>query len=300
MSDAPYGSLTGICRFFDLGRVIEVADSGGYANTNFKIRTDTGQYVIRISTTHPAEHLQSEIQYLNLLSRSPLPVPQCHCSRHGEFVYESSGMTAVVTRFVEGKPPLRLSPPMMADLAITLAALHQIDPRHFPRRTTWWHPDYLTTHLDLARSRFGESLIADLAGKIQASVSQPTPDLPMGIVHGDPWSGNTLFAGDELVALVDWEETAIGYPVYDLAYAAIHNCFPDDQYDPVLFETLVTAYERVRKLSDCEKRYFSKVVDRIVCTNSLWMLLKSEPDASPQNLSMYQWYQSLRLDQLKI
>ncbi len=206
----------------------------------------------------------------------------------------------MVTRFVEGAPPFRLSPPMMADLATTLAALHLIDVQNFPRRRTWWHPDYLAAHLDLARSRFDESLIAELARKIQTSVSQPTPDLPTGIVHGDPWSGNTLFAGEKLVALIDWEETSIGYPVYDLAYAAIHNCFPDDQYDPVLFNTLIAAYERVRKLSDGEKRYFSKIVDRIVCTNSLWLLLKSEPDSNPENLSMYPWYQSLGLDQLKI
>ncbi|MCY3769296.1 MAG: phosphotransferase [Gammaproteobacteria bacterium] len=300
MSGSLHGALAGICRFFELGRITGIADSGGCANTNFRVQTDTGRYVIRISSEQTTEQIQSEIESLNLLSRSAFPVPHYQCTRHGEFVCETDGMKAVVTRWMEGEPPLRLSPRMMAGLATTLAALHQVDPRPFPQRTTWWHPDYLATRLEIARSRFGESLVNGLARKIRTSMSQSIPGLPAGIVHGDPWSGNTLFKGEELVGLIDWEETATGHPVYDLAYAAVHNCFPDDRYEPVLFETLVTAYEEVRKLSDWEKRGFSKVVDRIVCTNSLWLLLKSKRNADPEHLSLYSWYQSLRLDRLQL
>jgi len=40
---------------------------------------------------------------------------------------------------------------------------------------------------------------------------------PSVLLHGDYWPGNTLWQGDELVAVIDWEDAAIGDPLVDLA-----------------------------------------------------------------------------------
>jgi aminoglycoside phosphotransferase (APT) family kinase protein len=49
----------------------------------------------------------------------------------------------------------------------------------------------------------------------------PVP-APRALVHGDSWSGNTLWHRDRLVGVVDWDGCAIGYPGWDVG-----NCRVD-------------------------------------------------------------------------
>ncbi len=46
----------------------------------------------------------------------------------------------------------------------------------------------------------------------------PAPAQRVGIVHGDFRSGNFLFAGDRLLAILDWEMVHAGDPLEDLAW----------------------------------------------------------------------------------
>jgi aminoglycoside phosphotransferase (APT) family kinase protein len=41
-------------------------------------------------------------------------------------------------------------------------------------------------------------------------------------MHSDYWPGNLLWQGDQISAVVDWEEAACGDPGYDVAYAEMH------------------------------------------------------------------------------
>ena len=51
-------------------------------------------------------------------------------------------------------------------------------------------------------------------------------DAHFALLHGDPNPGNYLFAGDSVVAVLDWELAAIGDPRSDLGfYAALHTVF---------------------------------------------------------------------------
>jgi aminoglycoside phosphotransferase (APT) family kinase protein len=42
------------------------------------------------------------------------------------------------------------------------------------------------------------------------------PDDPVGFVHGDLWSGNTLWRGAELAAVIDWDCAGLGAADVDL------------------------------------------------------------------------------------
>jgi len=38
------------------------------------------------------------------------------------------------------------------------------------------------------------------------------------LLHHDFWPGNTLWEGEALMAIVDWEEPALGEPMHDVGY----------------------------------------------------------------------------------
>lgn len=57
-------------------------------------------------------------------------------------------------------------------------------------------------------------------GKIRAIIEslRPVPNLnPSVLLHGDLWVGNFLWQDNQLLAVVDWEETVVGDPLYGLA-----------------------------------------------------------------------------------
>jgi aminoglycoside phosphotransferase (APT) family kinase protein len=95
----------------------------------------------------------------------------------------------IVTAFIEGEPGTQHGDP--ATLATTLAALH---------RTDW-------TGLDL-------SFLPHLSSRNDAV-----------LLHGDFWPGNTLWRDGELVALIDWEDAAVGDPLVDLANGRLEVLF---------------------------------------------------------------------------
>ncbi len=48
---------------------------------------------------------------------------------------------------------------------------------------------------------------------------------PTTLCHGDPWPGNILWQGEQLVGLIDWEEIHIGFALTDLAIARLDLLF---------------------------------------------------------------------------
>ena len=81
--------------------------------------------------------------------------------------------------------------------------------------------------------------------------------LPSGVIHGDLFRDNVLFAGDELTGLLDFHHAAVGYLIYDLAVAANDWCSrPDGRLNPSQANALLAAYHRLRPLTDAELEAF--------------------------------------------
>lgn len=57
------------------------------------------------------------------------------------------------------------------------------------------------------------------------SVWPPEPANRPGLLHGDYWPGNLLWEDGRLTGVVDWEETAVGDPLADLAIARLDVLF---------------------------------------------------------------------------
>jgi aminoglycoside phosphotransferase (APT) family kinase protein len=51
-------------------------------------------------------------------------------------------------------------------------------------------------------------------------LSTAPPDVPPGVVHGDFYSNNWLLSGDRVTAVLDWENTTLNDPGWDLGWLA--------------------------------------------------------------------------------
>lgn len=66
-----------------------------------------------------------------------------------------------------------------------------------------------------------------------------------GVIHGDLFRDNVLFQGDELVALLDFEQASLGHRIYDLAVCINAWCY-DQSFEPGRVRALVEGYASVR------------------------------------------------------
>ena len=161
-----------------------------------------------------------EFRALQIMHRAGVPVPEpLYLDDRGALL----GTPGIVTRYVPGR--LVMSPPYPPRwayaLAGTLARIHStpcgagdvgclLDARAealwFLRRREGM-PDYVRAH---PQGLAVWQALLDLAPRLGA--------VRPAIVHIDYWSGNVLWGGDEILAVVDWEEASYGDPGIDVGY----------------------------------------------------------------------------------
>lgn len=141
----------------------------------------------------------AEFHLLTHLAARGLPVPRA-------LAYDSSCAAPwLLLEYRDGEPLWHPSGEHTLAMAGFLVDLHGIAPGEalsfVPRQTM---PDApASTHLDLP-----------------ADLDWP-PDAPGScrLLHGDFWTGNVLWKGGGLAAVIDWEDAVIGDPLADLAIA---------------------------------------------------------------------------------
>lgn len=160
-----------------------------------------------------------EFRTLEYMARAGVPVPPpLMLDDTGELL----GSPGIVTAFVRGRQIDRPDAPesWARELGEVLARIHSVHVDESARailldanaEVTWFIraetvPDFMAVHpegprvWELVKSRYPERKPA-----------------PPGPVHVDYWSGNLLWDGGAISAVVDWEEAAWGEPEIDLAY----------------------------------------------------------------------------------
>lgn len=285
-----------VAEHFNLGALLSSEDAGGFANRNLCIETKSGRFLARILGEHGPDLLRTEIQYLELIAATDFPCPAYIVGRDGGFALSVEGHCVAVMRFLQGRHVDAPSSEQIKNIAIHLARLHMIDGTPLPQRETWWHPDFLKSSLARAKEKYGDIAMSGLAGVLEVLAEFDVALLPTSIVHGDPWPGNILFNGEKLVGLIDWEETCIGTPIFDLAYAVLHGCMSTEGLDRQKFDGFISSYEPIRKLSTDERLGFALALRQVALINYLWLILKMDVDADEiEQHWASQWYRGLDL-----
>lgn len=200
---------------------------GSFSNTTYLLdgqRSDGSEFQVvarRYATFgnyDRSEKARREYRTLELLSAHGVPVPQpLYLDDEGEYF----GSPGIVTRYVEGA---LVQNPTDAHhwarrLARVLADIHMVpyEPVNgllldANAEVLWFlkggtMPDYMAAH------PLGPAVWE--ASRRLASKLRPAPAL---LVHVDFWTGNVLWQGETVSAVLDWEEAARGDAAVDVAY----------------------------------------------------------------------------------
>ncbi len=161
-----------------------------------------------------------EFKLLQGLRSAGAPVPE-------PYFYDESGETLpspyLAIEYIDHEreyvpPDKRVFARRMAE---ALAAVHRFDAdleklAFLPRQD-----DLAASRLAAKPDRLDESLSEGRVRDALERVWLPPRRNRTALLHGDFWPGNTLWNEDELVAVIDWEDAALGDPLADLANARL-------------------------------------------------------------------------------
>jgi aminoglycoside phosphotransferase (APT) family kinase protein len=166
-----------------------------------------GSAVLRISAPETAWEQALEARGMALARAAGLPVPGVIASRADDRA------ALLLIEYVDGSShqPVQPDPARLEALGRIAARISTVDPgdADLPAVTQ----PIPGVDFDALRARAQPQ---PLLAAAQERIAGVTPGDPTGFVHGDLWSGNTLWRGAELAAILDWDCAGLGSAGIDL------------------------------------------------------------------------------------
>ncbi|MCX7359844.1 MAG: homoserine kinase [Alphaproteobacteria bacterium] len=230
----------------------------GVENTNFKLTTPSGRYILTIFEKRVAEaDLPFFMAVLERLAARGLPAPRPIAARDGAVLTRVKGKAAAIIAFLEGVWPRAVELWHCAAVGDALARMH-VALSDFPGTRAnalslrGWETLLVPRMDEAEKLRPG---LADLVRKDMMAVRMAwRNDLPRGVIHADLFPDNVLFDGDKLSGAIDFYFACTDALAYDLAVCLNAWCFEGPRYDIERGRAMIAAYESVRPLSDLERQ----------------------------------------------
>lgn len=245
-----------VCKQFNLSGLRRATPlSDGYANLNYRIDADQGVFLYRVCLQQTNEdHIHYEINLLQALRSHNFPTAYMIPSNEGHYLVETDHGKVLLYEFKHGHEPV-LNPDTVAEIARALADLNSLPEwKKFPRQNV-----------------ISIDVCSDLIPKLKHAPMQ-YPDiysyfeeqtlflkpwvmevLPRGVIHGDCFPDNTIYQGNRLIAIIDFEEACSDHLLMDVGMAINGFCFINNDLDAMLMNTFLREYNQVRPLTDKER-----------------------------------------------
>ena len=245
--------------------------AGGFGNSNFKLITTEGAFLLKICDEKNPEELDMQISLLQHLYEHAYPTVYPILNKSQEpLTYEAVG-SIILYPFLQGEQP-RTSPTTLAQLGEALAKLHGIPPitglPRFAMGISQMHPFFCEVQdTPFAAHPFIKSLRAQL----ESIEPQLNARLPMGLLHGDLFLDNTLFNGDKLVAILDFEEGCYDTLLLDVGMTLIGCCYtPQHVLNLEAARAFLDTYNASRPLTDTEWEHLDTFVHYAALSIAFW------------------------------
>lgn len=245
-------------RFLDRYAVGEAVACDGIAegieNTNYRVLTGAGRYVLTLFEQTAAEDLPFCVGLMAALADHGIPSARPIADRDGHCVQTLLGKPALLVEHLSGKSVAEPAPGHCRAVGDMLARMHTFTMSYPERRDNergdTWHRDAAAA----VRERLGGDDRALLDRTLEKTLGFDLSGLPQGVIHADLFRDNVLFEGDTLSGLIDFYYAHTGPLIYDLAVVVADWCFEaDGTFLRDRAAAIIKAYERRRAPEPAER-----------------------------------------------
>ena len=281
-------ALTRIVTEYPIGTCLELEEiPGGFGNSNFKLTTTNGAFLLKICDEKDPTELNMQISLLQHLRQHAYPTVYPILTKDEKPLIHAPFGSVMLYPFLQGTEPLP-TPRTLTQIGEALATLHCLPPidglPRFAMGISQMRPFFKTVQAtQFATHPFVESLKSEL----EAMKSQRNAPLPMGLLHGDLFLDNTLFDGEEMVAILDFEEGCYDTLLIDVGMTLIGCCYtPQHQLILKAARRFLDAYNAVRPLTENEWTHLDTFVHYAALSIAFWRFRQfniRHPDAHRAN-----------------
>jgi len=282
-------AVEGLTRRFGIGDItaFSVMD-GGSENTNYCLETNSGKYVLTLCDQKSLKQATNLANLLIYLTDQGIRTSRVVVPPRERIVLMHDEKPVMMKRYVDGDVGSSLPGDLLVQLGEELARLHEIPapsyvPQAFPYGRRHFH--------EVANSKLGHEYIDWLSEKINYLQKRIPQDLPKALIHGDVFFDNIIVQGDQLVAIIDFEEACHYYRSFDLGMVIVGTC-RDRQ--GICFEKagqFIRGYQKETSLQLIERETMQALSVYAAVATSFWRfrqyhLLRPEPQLYDKHVEM--------------
>ena len=246
-------------RDFAIGEIIELRGiAAGITNTNYFVVTENNRYVLTIFEKNHLEELPYFVDLMTHLTKHGVPCPAPIADKNGLALHVLKGKPALMVSCLKGYDTETPSMAQCAQVAKTLAKMH-IAGRDFVKRShnqrgTDWR-DATAQQVMIKLSAEEQSLLqTELNFQAEFEAGLNMADLPHGVIHGDLFRDNVLFAGEQMGGFIDFYYACDDNLAYDVAIAVNDWCvLADGSFDEEKLNAFLIAYQVLRPFTQAER-----------------------------------------------
>jgi homoserine kinase type II len=243
---------------FEVGELDTIEGiAGGIENSNFFVRTSSGEFVLTLFERLLARELPFYLQLIQHLGQHGVPCPIPQAAKDQALFKMLNGKPAALVTRLAGAARLDPGPRECAAMGRTMANMH-LAAKDFPirqpnpRDVGWWQTTLplVAPHLDVERAE----MLTDEVERVGTAYAEMRAHLPSGAVHADLFRDNVLFQGDQLTGVIDFYFAGIDSWLFDVAVAVNDWCIDQDSgaLDAPRTQSFLQAYASVRPFTRAE------------------------------------------------
>ena len=243
-------------RKYELGELLSYRGiAEGITNTNYYVETESGHHVLTLYEALAPEQPHYLLALIEHLSHSGVACARPIAGRDGLTLRQLAGKPAAL---LERIPGLALtSVPNLGQcraVAGALARLHRAGADFGPQRANAFGLDWWRTSARWLNDRLSPGQRTLLESELRFQSLYRLPDAPRGAIHGDLFRDNSLFQGDTLTGIIDFDFACSEVLLFDVAVAVNDWCSDADHtLNPERTGAFLDAYHAERPFSPIER-----------------------------------------------
>ena len=257
---------------FSIGKIFSFSGiKKGIENTNYLIKSKKGKYILTIFEKRVnTKDLPFFMKLMYGLSKLKIKCPEPVRSLNGKYLIKLRNKNACIVSFIDGKDKKNLSPKDCYVVGKNIAKLHNASKKlKLYRKNALAVPklNKLLASINKKINKVQKNILGDMRNEYKFLSRLWPKNLNSGIIHCDLFIDNIFFYKRKYYGIIDFYFSANDFLAYELSICINALCFNRRGRKYFLNKSkstnLIKGYEKIRKLTNNEKKYFN-----ILCRGS--------------------------------
>jgi len=282
-------AVEGLTRRFGISDITAFSlMDGGRENTSYCVETSSGRYVLTHFDQKSLKHATDLANLLVYLTGQGIRTSRVVVPPKEPIVVLHDEKPVMMKRYVDGDVTANLSGNLLVELGEEMARLHEISaPSYLPKSFPYGRRYFS----EVINSNLGHAYIDWLSEKNSYLKRRIPQHLPRSLIHGDVFFDNMIVQGDQLTAIIDFEEACHYYRSFDLGMVIVGACRDRQGISFEKAGRFIRGYQKETTLQSIERESLKTFAVYAAVATSFWRfrqyhLLRPEPQLYDKHVEM--------------